>query len=103
MAKYKIEWSTDARSDLLDILDFYIRRNNNAIYSKKLNAGINKSAKLLSRNPLLGMKTDYDAVRTLITDEYQIIYEIFNQLILIVMIWVCRRYPDDKKIVKRIK
>jgi plasmid stabilization system protein ParE len=38
MVKYKIEWSTDAKSDLYSILDFYIQRNKNATYSKKLNA-----------------------------------------------------------------
>ena len=103
MAKYKIEWSTDAKSDLFDILDFYIQRNKSAKYSKKLNAEIDKSIKLISRNPLIGTKTDYDTVRALITGDYQIIYEIFDQLLLIIMIWDCRQDPDDKRIGKRIK
>ncbi|WP_053181034.1 type II toxin-antitoxin system RelE/ParE family toxin [Sunxiuqinia dokdonensis] len=103
MAKYKIEWSTDAKSDLFDILDFYIQRNKSATYSKKLNTEIDKSIKLISRNPLIGTKTDYDTVRALITGDYQIIYEIFDQLLLIIMIWDCRRDPDDKRIGKRIK
>lgn len=103
MAKYKIEWSTDARSDLFDILDFYILRNKSATYSKKLNAEINKSIKLISRNPFIGTKTDYKTVRAIITGDYQIIYEIFDQLLLILMIWDCRQDPDDKRIGKRIK
>jgi toxin YoeB len=103
MAKYKIEWSTDAKSDLFNILDFYIQRNKSATYSKKLNAEINKSIKLISSNPFLGTKADYDSVRALITGEYQIIYEIFDQLLLIIMIWDCRRDPDDKRIGRRIK
>jgi plasmid stabilization system protein ParE len=103
MAKYKIEWSTEARIDLLTILDFYIQRNKSATYSKKLNAEINKSIKLISRNPLIGTKTDYNTVRALITGDYQIIYEIFDQLLLIIMIWDCRQDADDKRIGKRIK
>ncbi len=103
MAKYKIEWSTDAKSDLFDILDFYIQRNKNSTYSKKLNVEINKSIKLISRNPLIGIKTDFKSVRALITGDYQIIYEIFDQLLLIIMIWDCRQDPDDKRIGKRIK
>jgi len=103
MAKHKIEWSTDARIDLYDILDFYVGRNGNASYSKKLNAKINKSTKLLSRNPLIGIPSDFDSVRVFITGDYQIIYEIYDQLILIVMLWDCRRNPEDKKIGKRIK
>ncbi len=102
MAKYKVEWSTEARTDLYDILDFYISRNRNTLYSKKLNAKINKSIKLLARNPLIGVPTDYESVSALITGDYQIIYEIFDQLILIVMLWDCRRNPEDKRIGKRI-
>ncbi len=103
MADIKIEWSVEARSDLLDILDFYILRNGNANYSKKLFSGIYKSIKLIARNPLLGKQTDDPAIRALITGDYQIIYEIFDKLILIIMIWDCRRDPGDKIIDTRKK
>jgi hypothetical protein len=36
MAKYKVEWSIEARLDLIDILEFYIIRNKSTLYSKKL-------------------------------------------------------------------
>ena len=103
MAEYKIVWSTGAKADLFDILDYYIQRNKSAAYSKKLYAEINESIKLISNNPLIGIKTDYNSVRTFITGDYQIIYEIFDQLLLIVMIWDCRQFPGDKRIGKRIK
>jgi len=103
MAQHKIEWSIEARQDLISILEFYIQRNGNAIYSKKLNSRIKKSIKLLSKNPLIGTQSETDSVRALITGDYQIIYEIFDKLILIIMVWDCRRIPDDKIIGKRIK
>ncbi len=103
MAYYKIEWSIEARQDLISILEFYIQRNGNATYSKKLNSRINKSIKLLSKNPFIGTQSDFDSVRALITGDYQIIYEIFDRLILVIMIWDCRRNPDDKNIGNRIK
>lgn len=103
MVKFKIEWSLDARLDLIDILDYYIKRNKSNLYSIKLNAKMNKSLKQLIRNPFLGIPTDYESVRILITDHYQIIYEIFDQIILVIMIWDCRRNPDDKVIEQRIK
>jgi plasmid stabilization system protein ParE len=103
MAKHKIEWSVEAKLDLYDILDFYIGRNGSATYSKKLNTKINKSIRLLSKNPLMGTQTDYNSVRALITGDYQIIYEIFNQLILVIMIWDYRRNPEDIRIGRRIK
>jgi toxin YoeB len=103
MAKFKVEWSIEARLDLLDILDFYIVRNKSAAYSKKLNSKINNSIKLISKNPLIGLQSGIESVRALVTGDYQIIYEILDKSILISMIWDCRRDPEDKNIDSRIK
>jgi len=102
MAEHKIEWSTLARIDLLEILEFYIDRNGSSSYSKKLNSKIKKSLVLISKNPNIGMRTDFENVRVLITGNYQIIYEIIEEVILVSMIWDIRRNPDDKRIGKRI-
>ena len=101
MAKYKIEWSIEARSDLLDILEFYYQRNGNANYSRKLNSKINKSIKLITRNPFLGKQTDISSVRAVVTGDYQIIYEVLEQTLLIAMVWDCRRNPENKTITFR--
>ena len=103
MAKYKLEWSIEARLDLIDILEFYINRNSSNSYSKKLYSKINRSLKLITNNPLIGLKSQIESVRALITGDYQIVYEIFDNIILIVMIWDCRRDPGDKIIDQRIK
>jgi plasmid stabilization system protein ParE len=103
MAKYKIEWSVEARLDLIDILEFYIIRNKSALYSKKVNIKINKSVKLITKNPFIGLQSQIESVRALITGDYQIIYEIFGNEILIIMIWDCRRDPEDKILDRRIK
>ena len=103
MAKYKIEWSIEARLDLLDILEFYIERNKSTAFSNKFNTKIVRSIKLIGQYPLIGLKTEIDSVRALITGDYQIIYEIHDQLIIIVMIWDCRRDPEDTIIDLRVK
>ena len=103
MAKYKIDWSIEARLDLIDILEYYNKRNKSSLYSKKLNSKINKSTKLISKNPLIGLQSEIESVRVLITGDYQIIYELSEDLILITMIWDCRRDPDDKILDHRIK
>jgi plasmid stabilization system protein ParE len=105
MAGFKIEWSVEARMDILDILEFYIKRNNSAFYSRKLYTEINKHIKLLSSNPFLGIKTDIKSVRTLIHNHFQLIYEIHDKTIVIVMIWDTRRNPEvkQKKLFKRGK
>lgn len=103
MVKYKISWSVEARLDLIDILKFYIERNLSNTYSIKLNAKINKRIKALIRNPFLGKPTEYESVRALVTADYEIIYEIIKQDIIVVMIWDCRRNPEKKIIDKRLK
>ena len=102
MAKFKISWSTEAEKDLTEILEFYIQRNKTASYSKKLFSRIKKDISTIFKNPNLGIGTEFDTVRALITGDYQIIYEIIESNIVISMIWDCRRNPDDKKIGKRI-
>jgi toxin YoeB len=103
MAKVKIEWSVDARLDLFDILEFYLERNGSPTYSIKLNRSINKNIQHLSQNPFLGIQTDYESVRTLISGEYQIIYEIIEDIILIVMVWDLRRNPEEKNLERRVR
>jgi plasmid stabilization system protein ParE len=103
MVKYEVEWSIEARLDLIDILEFYITRNKSTLYSKRLNSKINKSIKLITKNPLIGLHSQLDSVRALITGDYQIIYEILDNVIIIIMIWDCRRDPEDKILDQRIK
>jgi len=43
----------------------------------------------------VGKHTELNSVGTLITGDYQIIYEIIEKTILIVMVWDCRRNPED--------
>ena len=102
MAKYKIKWTIEAELDLIEILDFYIQRNGTAIYSRKLYSRIKRTISTLSKNPNIGLKTEYESVRALVAGDYQIIYEITQDIILISMLWDCRRSPDSKKIFKRI-
>ena len=82
MVKYKVEWSIEARLDLLDILEYYYQRNGNVNYSRKLNSKINKSIQHITKNPTIGLQTDIDTVKALVNGDYQIIYEIIKTTIL---------------------
>jgi len=103
MVKYKVEWSIEARLDLLDILDFYSQRNGNTVYSKKLFLKINKSIGLIIRHPSIGLQTNIESVRALVTGDYQLIYEMAENSILIVMVWDCNQDPLKKLLSSRIK
>jgi plasmid stabilization system protein ParE len=102
MAKRKIAWSLEAKKDLLNILEFFIERNGTAVYSRKLFKKINRTIKLISKNPAIGVQTDYDSVRTVVMENYQVIYEVFDKEILIIMLWDCSQNPEEKLIDKRI-
>jgi plasmid stabilization system protein ParE len=98
MVKRKIIWSSRAKTDLFDILDFYFQRNGTKTYSIKLNANLRKSILLLETHPEIGVQTDIDNIRNLIHGDYAIFYEIKIKSIEIVTIWDCRQDPGKLKI-----
>ena len=95
MAKRKIIWSHKAKVKLTEILEFYIKRNNSDTYSVKLYSQIQKSVKLLQKQPNLGIRTDFDGIRSLIIGEFLVFYESSNDQIIIHTLWDCRQNPDD--------
>jgi len=103
MAKLKVEWSIEARLDLIDIIEFYTQRNKSTTYSRTLYSKIYNSTKLIAKQPFIGTQTGIETVRALVTGDYQIVYEIQNNKIVISMIWDCRRDPEDKIIEVRLK
>jgi plasmid stabilization system protein ParE len=96
LVKLKIEWSKKAVKEIVNILDYYNKRNLSNLYSKKLLSRIMKYLDILSENPFLGIKTNYPNARTFIFDNHQIIYEIKDDYLLISMIWDSRRNPNLK-------
>jgi plasmid stabilization system protein ParE len=98
VVKRKIIWSSRAKLDLFEILDFYLKRNGTVIYSKKLNSKIRKAVKLLEKHSELGIQTDVQSVRNLIEGDYSIFYEIQSTTIEIITIWGNQQDPSIKDI-----
>lgn len=98
MVKRKIIWSSRAKIDLFNILDFYFKRNGTKTYSIKLNTNLRNSIRLLEHHPEIGVKTDIENVRNLIHADYEIFYEIRIKTIEIITIWDCRQDPKKLKI-----
>jgi len=101
MAKIKINWSKEAEDDLIKILEYYIERNGNSKYSKSLYSRIRKGVTTISKNPFIGTKTDLESVRVLISGEYLIVYQLFENELIVSMIWDCRRNPESLELGKR--
>ena len=98
MAKRKVIWSHRARIKLLMILEFYTERNKSKTYSKKLYSKFNKELSLLLKQPEIGIKTEIEAVRGLIVDEFILFYEVTTEMIIVHTLWDSRQNPLDLRI-----
>ncbi len=98
MGKQKIIWSNNASQKLNTILVFYAERNQSKDYSLKLFKRINKEVKVLTKQPLIGIKTELESVRGLIIEHFILFYEINQQSIIIHTIWDSRQNPNSLKI-----
>ena len=96
MVTRKIKWSHRAKLDLLEILDFYYKRNGNKTYSKKLNTKLRASIRLLEKQNDLGVQSDMPNIKNLIEGDYNIFYEITATTIDIIAIWDNRQNPENK-------
>ena len=94
MAKRKIVWSSKAKFDLLQILEYFYIRNGSKTYSVKLNAKIRRAVRLLINHPSLGLQSDVENVRALVEGDYAIFYQVDKETIRITTIWDCRQNPD---------
>jgi len=95
MAKRKIVWSSNAKFDLLKILEYFYIRNGSKTYSVKLNSKIRRAVRLLSNHPFLGLQSDVENVRALVEGDYAIFYQVDIETIRITAIWDCRQNPDN--------
>ena len=95
MAKRKIVWSSKAKIDLFQILEYFYIRNGSKTYSVKLNTKIRSAIRLLSNHPFLGLQSDVENVRTLVEGDNAIFYQVEKERIRIITIWDCRQNPDN--------
>ncbi|OFX36664.1 MAG: hypothetical protein A2X05_18965 [Bacteroidetes bacterium GWE2_41_25] len=100
MVKRKIEWSSQSKADLSNILEFFYIRNGSKTYSNKLNSKLRKAIRLLSKHPLIGIQSDVENIRAIIEGDYAIFYQIVEGTIRIITIWDCRQNPDNLTIKK---
>jgi plasmid stabilization system protein ParE len=98
MAKRKIIWSHRAKITLYGILKFYAERNRNKVYSEKLYKKISREIQILKKYPNIGILTDLENVKGLISGYYIVYYEVAEKEIIIHTIWDSRQNPENLKI-----
>ncbi|HNX54895.1 MAG TPA: type II toxin-antitoxin system RelE/ParE family toxin [Prolixibacteraceae bacterium] len=97
MAK-RIIWTESADKAFIRILEFYVEQNGSKTYSRKLNKEVQALLSVISKQPLIGIKTEKVGFRVLIRSNYKIFYEIVETKIIIHLIWDCRQNPEDIKL-----
>ncbi len=93
MDEKEIRWSLKAIHDKIEILDYWINRNNSKTYSRKLDRLFDKKLSSAAKNPGSGKNTDYKDIRIKIVSNYLIFYRIQEKYIEVVRIWDSRRNP----------
>jgi plasmid stabilization system protein ParE len=98
MARRKVIWTKNAELLFKEILTFYIKRNQNKTYSKKLLQKVKSLTKKLSNFPFLGFEIETTNYREIIFDHYSVIYSVSETEIVIKLIWDHRRNPDESRL-----
>ena len=96
MAEQKIIWTPQAKNELKESLEYYIKRNGNPKYSSWLFSEIQRRIQLLKKFPELGHPGINDRARILPFINYGIIYEKINSSIVILSFWDFRRNPNNR-------
>ena len=94
-AKKSVIWSSKAKNELIEILEFFKERNGSCQYSRKLDNKIEKRLSLVTDDCLLGEETDDENVRQLVVENYSIIYWIRSDAIEVLSIRDARRDEED--------
>jgi toxin YoeB len=94
----RIIWTIQADYIFTKILEFYIERNGSKTYSRILNDRIQSLVKIISKQPFIGSKTNFEDIRVFTQSDYKIFYQIDNHYIIIHLIWDCRQNPESLKL-----
>lgn len=94
MAK-RIVWTQTAKQARKEILEYWIKHNGSAIYSKRLSKLFRIKVSLLHSEHYLGKPTDFKNIRVSLVSHFSIFYKLLNDEIIIVGIWDNRRNPND--------
>ncbi len=95
MAAKEIIWSSRAKQELKDTLEFFAERNGNSDYSLKILFEVEDITTTLSKSEFIGRLTSNKITRVIPMKVYLIFYEINNDVIEIVSFWDNRQNPKE--------
>ena len=97
MVKRRIVWTSKAKNQLFDILEYFNFRNKSKIYSQKLYQKIHAELLPLIHQPNIGKKTNEINVRGILIENYFVFYQTNENHIIILSVWDTRQNPTSLK------
>lgn len=101
MAKRTVRWTRTADIQYVGILEYWVKRNKSAIYSKKLIKIVAEQTRQIAETPFIYKKTDFKEIRVASIGNFSIFYNVTREEILITAFWDNRQ--DPKKLVNVLK
>jgi toxin YoeB len=98
MAKKEIVWSSLAKLQLQNVLEYYFNKNESSTYSLKLLSEVEDLLNTLSNSELIGRLTSNKITRVISMKAYLIFYEINGNQIEIVSFWDNRQDIKNRKV-----
>ncbi|KQB41169.1 type II toxin-antitoxin system RelE/ParE family toxin [Flavobacterium aquidurense] len=98
MAKKEIVWSSLAKLQLQNVLEYYFIRNESPTYSLKLLNEVEDLLDTLSKSELIGRLTSNKITRVVSMKVYLVFYEINENQIEIVSFWDNRQDVKNRKV-----
>lgn len=101
MAKRDIIWTKTADLQFVGILEYWVKRNKSASYSKKLLRLVPKRTNQISEKPFSYRSTDFKDIRVSALGNFSIYYKVTDEkIIIITAFWDNRQ--DPKKLLKAL-
>ena len=101
MAQRIVKWTRTADIQYVGILEYWVKRNKSAAYSKKLIKIVAERTKQISKTPLIYKKADFKDTRVTSLENFSIFYKVSDNEILITAFWDNRQ--DLKKLLRILK
>ena len=101
MAKRTVRWTRTADIQYVGVLEYWVKRNKSATYSKKLIKIVAQRTKQLAKTPFLCKEADFKVTRVASLGNFSIFYKVTDSEIIITAFWDNRQ--DPKKLLQILK
>jgi len=101
MAGRNVIWTRTADLQFVGVLEYWVKRNKSATYSKKLVKLVSERTIQIAEKPLIFVATDFEGIRIASLGNYSIYYKITDKDIIITSFWDNRQ--DPKKLLQLLE